>query len=70
MKLLTGFLMAWGNFIILPCPKKKWDDDLKNYMLGFLPTIVSFARLAGHAVFPPFFSAHFSSSCFMRFYAL
>lgn len=39
MKLLTGFLMAWGNFIILPCPKKKWDDDLKNYMLGFLPTM-------------------------------
>lgn len=39
MNLLTGFLMAWGNFLVLPCPKKKWDNDLKNYMLGFLPTM-------------------------------
>lgn len=39
MKLLTGFFMAWGNFLTLPCPCKKWDNDLKNYMLGFLPTV-------------------------------
>lgn len=39
MKLLTGFLMAWGNFLVLPCPVKRWDNDLKNHMLGFLPTI-------------------------------
>ena len=37
MKLLTGFFMAWGNFLTLPCPLKRWDKDLKNYMLGFLP---------------------------------
>lgn len=39
MKFLTGFFMAWGNFLALPCPLKKWDDDLKNYMLGFLPAV-------------------------------
>ena len=37
MKLLTGFWMAWGNFLALPCPCKKWDNDMKNAMLGFLP---------------------------------
>lgn len=39
MKLLTGFFMAWGNFLTLPCPLKRWDNDLKNYMLGFLPSV-------------------------------
>ncbi len=39
MKLITGFFMAWGNFLTLPCPLKKWDSDLKNYMLGFLPSV-------------------------------
>ena len=39
MKLLTGFFMAWGNFLSLPCPVKKWDPDLKNYMLAFLPSV-------------------------------
>ena len=39
MKIITGLFMAWGNFLSLPCPVKKWDNDLKNYMLGFLPTI-------------------------------
>ena len=37
MKIITGLFMAWGNFLSLPCPVKKWDNDLKNYMLGFLP---------------------------------
>lgn len=31
--------MAWGNFLTLPCPLKRWDNDLKNYMLGFLPSV-------------------------------
>lgn len=30
--------MMWGNFLALPCPLKKWDNDLKNYMLAFLPS--------------------------------
>lgn len=39
MKYLTGFLMTWGNFCSLPCPVKRWDNDCKSLMLGFLPTI-------------------------------
>jgi len=38
-KFITGFFMAWGNFITLPCPYKKWDSQLKNMMLAFLPSI-------------------------------
>ena len=39
MKLLTGFLMTWGNFCSSPCRVKRWDDNCKSLMLGFLPTI-------------------------------
>lgn len=39
MKFITGFFMAWGNFVTLPCPYKKWDNSLKNMMLGFLPSV-------------------------------
>ena len=31
--------MTWGNFCSLPCPVKRWDDNCKSLMLGFLPTI-------------------------------
>ena len=39
MKYITAFFMAWGNFITLPCPYKKWDSKLLNMMLMFLPAI-------------------------------
>lgn len=39
MKFITGFFMAWGNFITLPCPYKKWDGQLKNMMLAFVPSV-------------------------------
>ena len=39
MKIFTGLFMAWGNFLTVPCPCKKWDSNLKNYMLGFLPSV-------------------------------
>ena len=39
MKLITAFFMAWGNFLTIPCPLKKWDNDLKNSMLAFLPSV-------------------------------
>ena len=38
-KFIIGFFMAWGNFITLPCPYKRWDSQLKNMMLAFLPSI-------------------------------
>lgn len=39
MKFIIGFFMAWGNFITLPCPYKRWDSKLKNMMLAFLPGV-------------------------------
>lgn len=39
MKFIIGFFMAWGNFITLPCPYKRWDSSLKNMMLAFLPSV-------------------------------
>lgn len=37
--IITAFFMAWGNFITLPCPYKKWDNKLKNLMLSMLPSV-------------------------------
>lgn len=37
MKFITAFFMTWGNFMVLPCPHKKWDGKLKNLMLALLP---------------------------------
>ena len=31
--------MAWGNFCSLPCPAKRWDENYRSIMLGFLPFI-------------------------------
>ena len=39
MNYITAFFMAWGNFITLPCPLKKWNSELKNLMLAFLPAV-------------------------------
>lgn len=37
-KLLIGFCMCWGNFCYIPGPKK-WDDEARPYMLGWLPSV-------------------------------
>lgn len=39
MQYIIGFFMAWGNFLSLPCPYKRWDGNLKNTMLSFLPGV-------------------------------
>ncbi len=39
MKIVTAFFMAWGYFLALPCPYKKWDDKQRHYMLAFLPAV-------------------------------
>jgi len=44
-KLITGFFMAWGNFLTLPCPYKKWNNDLKDMMLSFLPSVGAVAGM-------------------------
>ncbi len=50
MKLTTGFFMAWSNFLAIPCPVKRWDDDLRPYMLAWLPTIGLLVGLLWSAV--------------------
>ena len=30
--------MSWGNFCFIPGPKK-WDEEARPYMLGWLPTV-------------------------------
>ena len=38
-KYITAFFMAWGNFLAIPCPVKKWDNNLKKDMLRTLPSV-------------------------------
>lgn len=39
MKIIKGFFMAWGNFCIIPCPWKVWDNSCRGLMLAQLPVI-------------------------------
>lgn len=34
-----AFFMAWGMFLAVPCPYKKWDEKALDKMLVFLPVI-------------------------------
>jgi len=34
-----GFFMAWGMFLSIPCPVKKWDENAKAHMLAFFPVM-------------------------------
>ncbi len=36
---LHAFFMAWGTFLAIPCPYKKWDEKALDRMLVFLPVI-------------------------------
>ena len=38
-KILTGLFMAWGNFSVIPSPRKVWDDKCKNWMIAMMPVI-------------------------------
>lgn len=51
MKFVIGFFMAWGNFITLPCPYKRWDGALKNMMLAFLPSVGAVIGLLWMAIY-------------------
>lgn len=39
MKYITAFFMAWGNFFVVPCPCKLWDNNLRRLQLVFFPLI-------------------------------
>jgi adenosylcobinamide-GDP ribazoletransferase len=36
---VTGFFMAWGSFLAIPCPRKIWDEGARKQMLRALPAI-------------------------------
>lgn len=36
---LHAFFMAWGMFLAVPCPYKKWDEKALDRLLVFLPVI-------------------------------
>lgn len=38
-KWIHGFFMAWGMFLAVPCPYKKWDEKALDIMLVFLPAV-------------------------------
>lgn len=39
MNIIKGFFMAWGNFCIVPCPWRIWDEGCRKQMLAMLPVL-------------------------------
>ena len=39
MNIIKGFFMAWGNFCIVPCPWRIWDEACRKQMLAMLPAL-------------------------------
>ena len=39
MNIIKGFFMAWGNFCIVPCPWRIWDESCRKQMLAMLPVL-------------------------------
>ena len=39
MNIIKGFFMAWGNFCIVPCPWRIWDEGCRKQMLAMLPAL-------------------------------
>lgn len=36
---IYGFFMAWGMFLALPCPFRRWDERARGKMMACLPLI-------------------------------
>ncbi len=39
MNIIKGFFMAWGNFCVVPCPWRIWDEACRKQMLATLPVL-------------------------------
>lgn len=39
MKIIDGFFMAWGMFLAIPCPVRRWREEARRQMLSCLPLI-------------------------------
>ena len=48
---ITAFFMAWGMFLAIPCPCRRWDERARQKMLVCLP-------LVGLVVGPHFCGRH------------
>lgn len=38
-RFIKGFFMAWGMFLAIPCPVRKWDENARPMMLAAFPLI-------------------------------
>ena len=38
-RLLDGFFMAWGMFLAIPCPLRRWNEEAREQMLLWLPGV-------------------------------
>ena len=36
---LDGFSMAWGMFLAIPCPLRRWNEKAREKMLVCLPLV-------------------------------
>lgn len=39
MRYIRGFFMSLGNFSVIPCPYRPWDERARDLMLVFLPLV-------------------------------
>lgn len=39
MNWIYGFFMAWGMFLAIPCPWKRWEERARGYMTACLPLV-------------------------------
>lgn len=39
MRYIRGFFMSLGNFSVIPCPYRPWDERARGLMLVFLPIV-------------------------------
>ncbi len=39
MKWITAFFMTWGQFCAIPCPYKRWDNELRPRQIVCLPIL-------------------------------
>lgn len=39
MKWITAFFMTWGQFCAIPCPYKRWDNELRPRQIVCLPLL-------------------------------
>jgi adenosylcobinamide-GDP ribazoletransferase len=51
LNILTGFMMTWGTFWIIPCPVKKWDESARKWMVATLPVLGLFIGILWYCLY-------------------